>query len=144
MRQIKIVALVLASGLLAAACSSTATGTGTGAGPQKACLDTCEAIARAAERCGGDYKTNYDAAVKSAANGDCKNVTSIRDEASLRSTCIPSLQTVLCADLAAGKLSSTCASQLLRPASVQPTLGPASLFADADADADDAALPPAL
>lgn len=124
-------------GGLSVACSSTTTGSGTdggagaaATGPEKACLDTIEALARAGERCGGDYKANYDAGLQSAAGGDCKKVIGVRDEASLRGTCIPSLKTAPCADLTAGKVDASCGKQLQRTASFQPELFPASFLAD--------------
>jgi hypothetical protein len=104
------------------ACSSMSTGTASGNGPEKACLDTCEAFARASERCGADYKQSYDAILKSIANGDCKNVVSVRDEASLRGTCIPAVQTITCPDLTNGKLDPSCDKQLQRTASFTPVL----------------------
>ncbi|MBX3191758.1 MAG: hypothetical protein KF819_32510 [Labilithrix sp.] len=104
--------------LVCAACSSTATGSGgplgTSSDPEKACLDTIEALARAGERCGANYQTTYDAALKNATGGSCANVLQIRDETLLRGTCLPSLQTMSCADLNAGKLDEACAQQLLR------------------------------
>ena len=127
-----LIAVVVTCGL-AVACSSTKTGSGSGApatGPEKACLDTVEGIARAAERCGQSYQANYDAGLKSAAGGDCKNVIGIRDEAALRQTCLPSLQTVPCPDLLAGKVDASCGKQLQRPASFEPELYPASFLAD--------------
>lgn len=107
--------------LLVFGCSSTTSG-GTGSGgaansnkPTQACLDTAEALARAAERCGGTYKTEYDTAVKGL---DCTNVVQVRDETSLRGTCIPSLGQVACEDLLSGKIDASCKSQLLRKANL--------------------------
>jgi hypothetical protein len=119
---------------LAMGCSSTSSGGGAaggnGSAQSKACLDTIEALARAAERCGGNYQANYDAALQNAAGGDCNKIVSIRDESALRSTCLPSLMALSCPDLTAGKLDASCKAQLQRPASFTPTLGPASAFAD--------------
>ena len=131
-----LLAVIVACGL-AMACSSTKTGSGGGApatGPEKACLDTVEGIARAAERCGQNYQANYDAGLKGAAGGDCKKIIGIRDEAALRQTCLPSLQTVPCPDLLAGKIDASCGKQLQRPASFEPELNPASFLADVIAD----------
>jgi hypothetical protein len=124
------IALALAS--VVVACSSTSSGSGGGASAasEKACLDTIDALARAAERCGGNYQANYDAALKNAADGDCKKVVSIRDEAALRGTCFTSLQAISCPDFMAAKLDATCKAQLQRPAGFTPTLGPASVVAD--------------
>lgn len=104
--------------IVAAACSSTATGSGgpggTNSDSERTCLDTIEALARAAERCGGNYQTSYDTALENAAGGSCANVIQIRDETLLRGTCLPSLQTLACADFNAGRLDSSCLQQLLR------------------------------
>jgi hypothetical protein len=111
-------ASALVIGALAWACSSSDTGSGgplgTGSAAEKSCLDTIEALARAAERCGGNYQTNYEASLKTAAGGSCANIIQIRDETLLRGTCLPSLQTITCADLTAGKLDPACNQQLLR------------------------------
>jgi hypothetical protein len=94
-----------------AACSSSSSSSASAT--RQACLDTADAVAKAAVRCGaGGYQANYNAFVKAAANGDCGNVTAVRDEASLRATCIPSFSTISCADLAAGNLDPTCKAQL--------------------------------
>jgi hypothetical protein len=131
MRAYTATALVVVTSSLAA-CSSTSSGSSTGSGGanEKACLETVEALARAAERCGGNYQANYDAALKNAAAGDCKNIVSIRDESALRGTCLPGLMAITCTDLTAGNLDGSCKAQLQRPASVAPTLGPASLVGE--------------
>lgn len=103
-------ALALALG----ACSSWDTGTDSGNAPEQACLDTIEAFARAAERCGAEYRTTYDDLLMRNANGDCKNVRSIRDEAALRKTCLPFMQTQSCTDLRNGVVDPSCAVQLQR------------------------------
>src|SRR5262245_42159537 len=117
----------LAVPALVLACSSSSNGTGDTAptgGPAKACTDTADAVAKAAVRCSNGnqaaYKPNYDQFVQAGAGGDCNNITSVRDEASLRGTCIPSFDTVPCADLQAGKIDASCKSQLIRRASFQP------------------------
>ena len=81
---------------------------------EQACLDTIEAFARAAERCGAEYKTTYDELLARNANGDCKNVRTIRDEAALRKTCLPFMQTQSCKDLHDGFVDPSCAAQLQR------------------------------
>jgi hypothetical protein len=111
MRAARLVAGVLAL----SACSSWDTGSPPGNGPELACLDTIEAFARAAERCGDEYALTYDALLARNANGDCKNVRSIRDEAALRTTCLPFLKTQSCVDFRNGKLDPSCAAQLQRP-----------------------------
>ena len=80
---------------------------------EQACLDTADAVAKAAQRCGGDYQANFDAFVKNAALGNCANVIQVRDEAALRQTCIPSFTTIQCPALTAGTLDPTCKSQLV-------------------------------
>ena len=97
------------------ACGSYNTGSGNDDAPEQACLDVIDAFARTAERCGADYATAHDFLVKRDANGDCKNVRSIRDETALRSTCIPFVMAQPCDDFAKGKLDATCAEQLQRP-----------------------------
>jgi len=104
-------ALVL---LFAAGCSSWNTGSSADQSGELACLDTCEAIARASERCGLEYKRSYDAILKAVANGDCKNVLTVRDELSLRQTCLPSLSTEVCTKVVAGDHDPSCSRQLQR------------------------------
>ena len=96
------------------ACGSYNTGSGNDNAPEQACLDVIDAFSRTAERCGGDYATEHDLLVKRDANGDCKNVRSIRDESALRSTCIPFVTSQSCADFMNGKLDPSCAAQLQR------------------------------
>lgn len=115
-------ALVVASMLIAAGCSSVDTGTSNGNDAELACLDTCEALARAGERCGLEYKRLYDMVLRDVANGDCKNVVSIRHEATLRDRCLPALRTEPCADVLAGQHDASCSTQLQRSASFMPPL----------------------
>lgn len=105
------------------ASTDTGSGGGSGASPLQACLDMVEALAKAAERCGQPYQQSYDEAVQAIANGDCKNIIQVRDEASLRSTCIPSLAQVTCSQLQTGMLDASCKSQLFRPAGAAPEGG---------------------
>ncbi len=106
---------------LATACSSMNTGTKADANEQ-ACLETIEAFARAAERCGREYKRSHDAYLARDASGDCKNVVSIRDEAALRQTCLPFVQSQSCPEFLAGTIDPTCSTQLLRSANLRPSL----------------------
>lgn len=99
--------MIAMTSLIVAACGETSP-------VEQACIDTAEAVARSAERCGDDYKVSYDGFVQAAAAGDCGNVDRIRDEAALRDTCIPYLATISCDDLAAGTIDPTCAMQLVR------------------------------
>jgi hypothetical protein len=87
-------------------------------GEARACVDTAAAVAAAARRCGHDYQANYDSFVATAAGGNCQNIREVRDEAALRSTCIPSFETISCDDLIAGALDPTCREQLLRKANL--------------------------
>jgi len=101
--------------LACSACGSHDTGSGDGNGAEHACLDTIEAFARAAERCGNEYKTAYESLVRREANGDCKNVRAIRDESALRKTCIPFVETQSCKDFTNGVTDPSCTRQLQRP-----------------------------
>ncbi len=98
-----------------AACSSWETGTPTGREGERACLDTVEALARAAERCGLEYQRAYDRALADVAAGDCKNVATIRDESQLRSVCLPALSTEDCRKVEANDHDPSCSKQLQRP-----------------------------
>ena len=98
-----------------AACSSWDTGTPTGRAGERACLDTVEALARAAERCGLEYRRVYDQQLAAVAAGDCKNVTSVRDEDKLRNVCLPSLATDDCKKIEANEHDESCSKQLQRP-----------------------------
>lgn len=90
-----------------AACDSTT-------GPEQACLDTADAVAKAGARCGQDYETNRRAFIQVAAGGDCENIVAVRDEASLRGACFESLEKASCDDLVNSKLDPSCRGQLER------------------------------
>ena len=79
----------------------------------QACLDTADAYAAAAMRCGGDQVAERTAFINDLANGDCNSV-SIRNEAELRSGCIPSFSTIGCADLKNQRFAPSCAEQIIR------------------------------
>ena len=79
----------------------------------QACLDTAAAYATAAKRCGGDYDAERTAFIADLANGDCNAVT-IRNEAELRSQCIPSFGGISCADLKEQRFVPGCAEQIVR------------------------------
>ena len=113
-RSVVLVALV-APALVGGACGSYDTGGGPGGEAEQACHDTIEAFARAAERCGEDYKAAYERLLRRDANGDCKNVRTIRDETALRGACIPFVATQPCDDRRAGNMDPSCARQLQRP-----------------------------
>lgn len=80
--------------------------------PRDACVDTANAVAFAAQRCGELFADAFQAFVQAAAGGDCKNVKSIRDANALYTQCIPWIQKAKCADLQSGNLPDTCLSQL--------------------------------
>lgn len=86
--------------------------------PPEACLDTIAAVSRAKARCGGDYDASYRQLVNTVAGdgaaGDCTNVTGVRDENELCFECIPTLETIPCADIQGDKLPYSCQLQLMR------------------------------
>ncbi len=97
------------------ACSSWDTGSASIDDVERMCLETVRTFARAAERCGQDYKTAYDFYIRRDANFDCKNVTTIRDEPSLRDKCLPSVTAQPCDSFESGVIDPSCAKQLQRP-----------------------------
>ncbi len=106
-------AILLAVGVTTTwGCSSTTSGGKTGS--EKTCEDVAGAFADAASRCGLDYKTNYDAFVQGATGGSCANVVAIRDEASLRSSCLPFIQGLTCDQINDPNLTlpESCVGQL--------------------------------
>lgn len=83
--------------------------------PSDACLDMADTVARAAERCGQDYQSNYDGFIEAAADGDCDNITLVRDAAELYDECIPWFCTAACDALTdADQLPDGCREQLVR------------------------------
>jgi len=84
--------------------------------PPEACEDMAGATAEKAASCGYDYQANYRAFVDNAAGGDCDNITSLRDEASLYADCIPYIQNLTCSEIANPNLQlpDSCIAQLLR------------------------------
>jgi hypothetical protein len=78
-----------------------------------ACQDMATAFATAAQRCGGDYNAERTAFISNLANGDCNSV-SIRNEAELRSGCIPSFSVIACDALTNQRFDPTCAEQIIR------------------------------
>ncbi|WP_394839235.1 hypothetical protein LVJ94_20325 [Pendulispora rubella] len=68
------------------------------------CLDFADALAKASARCGwATYEDEY-----AGQKRLCPLVSKIRDESSLRQTCIPSLETISCEDLRANKTDPSC------------------------------------
>lgn len=105
---------LLAASALVPACSSWDTGTPDTHAPERACLDTVTALAKAGERCGLEYRRVYDQQLTAIAGGDCKNVTGIRDERALREECLPSLASEPCESVIAGEHDESCSTQLKR------------------------------
>jgi hypothetical protein len=96
--------------LLAAGCGGGSVGE-----EEKACLDMADVVAKASQRCGGDYKANYDAFIDAAAGGDCGNIKDVRDVDALYDECFPYIESVSCIDLVdASSYPAACVSQLYR------------------------------
>jgi hypothetical protein len=111
----RLAAIAIAVAALAlSACSSWDTGSDPGDSAEQACLEMIDTFARAAERCGAEYKPTYDELLMRNANGDCKNVRTLRDEAALRKTCLPFVRTQSCTDQHDGLIDPSCAAQLQR------------------------------
>jgi hypothetical protein len=109
----------IALALLAVACSSTDDAPTSNPAAEKACADYADVTAKAAQRCGSNYQAEYDAFIKSAANGSCTNIIKVRSEPDLRGRCFPFLQNISCNDLKAivndpDKLDASCKDQLVR------------------------------
>lgn len=98
-------------GLLAALSSGCG-----GSDAEQACVDFADALATSGERCGFDYETNFDAAVDSAAGGDCENIDSVRDLDAFESVCLPYIRQLTCEQLnnSAPDLPDACLMQLRR------------------------------
>ena len=107
-------ALVLFPLLATVACSSWNTGEPNAGDAERACNDTVKALAEASARCGEEYARVHDAQLIDIAGGDCKNITNVRDEPSLRSECLPSLATAPCPDILSNTHDPSCAAQLER------------------------------
>lgn len=101
------------SGSASSSGGSTDAGDSGGSLAGKACLDTAAAFATAAKRCGGNYDAERTAFIRDLANGDCESV-SIRNEAELRGQCIPSFNSISCADLTQQRFAPSCAEQIIR------------------------------
>ncbi len=112
-------AALLAAASLVIACSSEDNAGGDGddsSDAEQACLDAADAIAGSAQRCGYDYKANFDAFVDSAAAGDCTYIIAVRDKSSLYAECIPYMSGLTCEQISSGNLNlpASCTDQLLR------------------------------
>lgn len=112
-------ASALVAGVLAGCAAETApSGAKADAGPPdpdapKVCLEMAEVVANAAvQRCRQDKQANYDAFV---AQAKCGEVTNIRNIVELRRDCFATdIPRLTCAQLAAGRLPTSCAAQLIR------------------------------
>ncbi len=99
-----------AAALVTAGCKSGRTG------PQAACDEAVDLLADAIQRC--DPSATDRAALEaeiensSTMNQGCGRVVSLRDENELRNVCFPSIRSVSCTDLAAGRLDAACSRQL--------------------------------
>lgn len=82
-----------------------------------ACLAMVDALARSAQRCGGDYAGSFNYALDELAGGECESIVRVRDRDELEGACISSLKTISCADLAKGHIDASCRRQLVRTAS---------------------------
>lgn len=93
--------------------SKKPTSTSTGKSPSEACEAVADAWFRTANRCSLSPATARDNFIKNAANGDCANVSSLRDEESLYGICIPSFETISCGAFqqVPAKLDPTCEKQ---------------------------------
>jgi hypothetical protein len=111
--------------ILLVACSKDDDSSGENSSAAQACEDMADVVGKAAERCGSAYQANHDAFIDGATGGKgCSAVVRVRDEASLRGTCFPSLSSISCDALknaTADSLDASCKSQLLRPSSASPT-----------------------
>lgn len=115
-RMILRAALLAAASLAVVACGSDDDGDDAVPVPEQACLDTADAIAGSAQRCGYDYKTNFDAFVDAAAAGSCSNIIAVRDRDALYAECIPFMKDLTCEQVTSGQLNlpASCNDQLLR------------------------------
>jgi hypothetical protein len=102
--------------MFAAGCGSDNDDNDDTSGPEEACLDTADAIAGSAQRCGFDYQANFDAFVDAVANGDCANILAVRDSGLLYGSCIPVLKGLSCEEVNDPNLMlpDACNGQLLR------------------------------
>jgi hypothetical protein len=87
---------------------------------EQACRDAIDAFASSVRACPGTggYQFAYDTAITMIADGDCANVTGLRDEDLFYDTCIPNLNSLPCEQLR-GNLSAvewpvSCRGQLER------------------------------
>jgi hypothetical protein len=109
--------LKVVSGFLTVACAigGDPSSSKSAGGPEKACEDMADAVAKASARCSlGTYEQSFKSFVDTAALGDCKNIVQVRDHDALYDTCFPSLQTINCLDLSNANLDGSCRQQLLR------------------------------
>jgi hypothetical protein len=112
----------VAGGLLAVQGAVLAVSCSAGIGEQD-CLQLADALGNVEkDRCGGGnagYTTVYQATINGAANGNCANITSVRDHVALVDACTPCLldadcydAATFCTDLDAAVLPAACLEQL--------------------------------
>ncbi len=61
------------------------------------------------------YQASYDQFVLEAVGGECSDIKSVRDSASLYDECLPALPSLPCDNVLAGNLPAVCQKQLIRP-----------------------------
>lgn len=76
------------------------------------CNALADAYASASESCGSNYAESRSAFLD-AVGGDCNAVLDLRDAVELHTECLPSFGGMLCSELEAGNLDSSCDGQLL-------------------------------
>jgi hypothetical protein len=85
----------------------------------EACRDMADTLAGLIRECStvDAYRPAYDAFVQAAADGDCRNVVALRDEAALYQDCLPAIHSLGCYQLDPAtiddRLPDSCKGQLL-------------------------------
>lgn len=79
-----------------------------------ACVQIATAVSKAEARCNvGPEKERYDAYIARVACGDCTNIVSVRDNASIGS-CVTEFEAATCTGLKDAENSIYCRNQLVR------------------------------
>ncbi len=89
-------------------CKSSVIDGGAELTPTQVCLNTVEALARAHERCGGEYQVAYDMWLVDL---ECDKATGLRDMDELLALCLPSIQTADCLEVIEGIYHAACDRQ---------------------------------